>query len=241
MLNFGEIPKDQPTWAKPETETPFRIALIGDFSARANRGEHASRADLASRKPITIDFNRLDEVLAEISPRLRLEIDGGVVIAEISFDEIDSFHPDQIVRQVDEIDERRDDPEVATQLLKQVLHHPAYKDLESSWRGLEWLLRRTAKSKFIETVLFDITAIELAADLCDGDDLGATQFYQWLVKQPAEKSIPVPWAALALVHSDIGITADSAQLFGRAARIARFRRPDPALARSSYPPVRGTG
>ncbi len=220
MLNFGEISSQQPTWANPETETPFRIALIGDFSGRGNRGEQSSPGQLSGRGPIAINFDRLDEVLAELAPKLQVPIDGGAVTAELSFDELDSFHPDAIIRQVDEIDDRRDDREVATLLMRQLLHHPDYKALEAAWRGAEWLLRRTDKIKTIEVVLFDLTATEFAADLTSGDDLSATQIYGWLVKQPADKSIPLPWAALTVLYPEFGLSTETAQLFGRAARIA---------------------
>jgi predicted component of type VI protein secretion system len=38
----------------------------------------------------------------------------------------------------------------STDLLRRVLHHPAFQALESSWRGLDWLLRSLESEEFIE-------------------------------------------------------------------------------------------
>ena len=46
---------------RPEPEAPFRIAVIGDFSGRANRGVCGGRDDLATRLVQLVDIDNLDE------------------------------------------------------------------------------------------------------------------------------------------------------------------------------------
>src|SRR5690348_136725 len=47
---------------------PFRIALVGDFSARAHRGIREQGRALAGRRPIRVDRESLDDAIAELRP-----------------------------------------------------------------------------------------------------------------------------------------------------------------------------
>ncbi|MGA2606910.1 MAG: type VI secretion system contractile sheath large subunit [Terriglobia bacterium] len=104
--SFGEIHLDvtagreQPL-VTPGSETPFRIAILGDFSGRTNRGLSESGDALASRRPQMIDRDSFDSVLARIAPRLELA-PGGEDAFRISlkFGDLDDFHPDRLFEQV---------------------------------------------------------------------------------------------------------------------------------------------
>jgi len=120
--SFGEIHLDvtagrEQSQAKPDAETPFRIALLGDFSGRANRGWRETGAALASRRPIMIDRDNFDSVLAKMAPRLELGSGGeeGLHIS-LQFADLDDFHPDrlfervQIFQKLREVRQRLKDP-----------------------------------------------------------------------------------------------------------------------------------
>jgi type VI secretion system protein ImpC len=81
---------------RPREETPFRIVLLGDFSGRANRaGAGGERGP--GPKPVLVDRDNLDEVLAKLGPRLTLPIDGEPDAAvQLRFRELDDFEPDRI-------------------------------------------------------------------------------------------------------------------------------------------------
>ncbi len=92
--SFGSIELDvqagrQRNDAPPEPETPFRIAVLGDFSGRENRGIIDSR--LAARKTYLIDRDNFDTVLARLQPEVCLP-DAGT----IHFRELDDFNPDRL-------------------------------------------------------------------------------------------------------------------------------------------------
>jgi len=74
---------------------PFRIALIGDFSGRANRGILETGRALAGRRPVRVDRDSLDDAIARLSPRLALDISKGERV-EIGFSSLDDFHPDRL-------------------------------------------------------------------------------------------------------------------------------------------------
>src|SRR3954469_7515076 len=78
-------------------EMSFRIAVLGDFSGRANRGLLETGPGLASRRPLRIDRDDFDRVMAGLGVELRLPVPGGgdeqIVLR---FRELEDFHPDRI-------------------------------------------------------------------------------------------------------------------------------------------------
>jgi type VI secretion system protein ImpC len=71
-------------------QLPFRIAVFGDFSGRRNRKMHGTTPG-----PVLVDRDNFDAVLAAARPSLNVESgDGGRV--ELTFSELDDFHPDRL-------------------------------------------------------------------------------------------------------------------------------------------------
>ncbi len=103
QVNFGRL------GAAPKTRAPgrkFRLALLGDFSGRANAGKIETGADLAARKPIRVDVDNLDDVIARMQIELALPLtDDGTVAVPIG--SMDDFHPDQLVANVSLFEELR--------------------------------------------------------------------------------------------------------------------------------------
>ena len=79
----------------PDQDSPFHIAVLGDFSGRENRGLIDPK--LEGRKPVMIDRDNFDDMIARLSPELHLPLGGseGPRIP-IRFRELDDFHPDRI-------------------------------------------------------------------------------------------------------------------------------------------------
>jgi len=97
-VSFGRLDR------KPRAVTPgtkFRLALLGDFSGRANAGTLETGDALAKRKPIKVDVDSLDTVIEQmgITLNLPLDEDGGTI--EVKLGNIDDFHPDQLVENVE--------------------------------------------------------------------------------------------------------------------------------------------
>ncbi len=97
-MSFGNIGADPLGSAKP---TRFRIAIMGDFSGRAARGEVEVGADLAARRPIKLDVDTLEKVIKGFAAELILPIgrDGaGIGVALAS---VDDLHPDELFANVE--------------------------------------------------------------------------------------------------------------------------------------------
>ena len=103
--------------------------------------------------------------------------------------------------------------------LRAVLHHPRFQRLETAWRSLAFVARRVETDPTLQLQVLDWSAAEFAADLRDGDDLGASALYRLLVEQPAEDDhLPQP-AALICCY-DFGMQSQDAALLGRTAQVA---------------------
>lgn len=93
QINFGNLPVARSTPHAPKTRS-FRIAVLGDFSGRANRGELEVGEALAARKPLKVDCDNFDQIIERLGLKLSLPIgDGALKIAVAS---VDALHPDQL-------------------------------------------------------------------------------------------------------------------------------------------------
>jgi type VI secretion system protein ImpC len=105
--SFGEIHLDvtagrdrAPHVAEPDT--PFRIALLGDFSGRGNRGLREAGVRLASWRPALVDRDNFEEVLAKSGAAINLSLsDRPSDQVALRFADLDDFHPDRIFERVE--------------------------------------------------------------------------------------------------------------------------------------------
>jgi type VI secretion system protein ImpC len=76
-------------------DTTFRVALLGDWSGRSNRGLAATGAELANWQPILVDRDNLDEVMERLGVTLNLAFTSGSSL-RLDFRRLEDFHPDRI-------------------------------------------------------------------------------------------------------------------------------------------------
>ena len=128
-MNFGKLAAR--TARAKSTGKAFRIAVLGDFSGRANAGKLEKGAALAGRKPWRVDVDNLDSVVQRMGLHLHLPIaaNGGTV--EVKVGAMDDFHPDQLYQSVEvfrELDGLR-------KRLKSTATYPAAAQQMRSWLG----------------------------------------------------------------------------------------------------------
>lgn len=70
--------------------------------------------------------------------------------------------------------------EVASDLMRKILHHPHFQALESAWRGVHLLVRKAETDFFLKIFLLDITKKEISANLKSVNDLNDAQLYRTL-------------------------------------------------------------
>lgn len=94
-VNFGTIRLGNSRPASRKTGS-FRIALMGDFSARANSGKLETGAALGDRKPLKVDCDNVDGVVKRLGIRLRLPLGAEGAAVELAVNSMDDLHPDQL-------------------------------------------------------------------------------------------------------------------------------------------------
>lgn len=75
--------------------------------------------------------------------------------------------------------------EAISATMRNLLHHPDFQAMESLWRSVELLVRRLDLDQELQVVLYDVTAEELAADVCSSEKLEDTGLFRLLVEQPS--------------------------------------------------------
>ncbi|XAL98974.1 type VI secretion system contractile sheath small subunit [Phycisphaeraceae bacterium D3-23] len=84
-------------------ELPFVVGVLGDFSGN-NPGKKPK--SLKDRKFVNIDRDNFDEVLASMTPGLKMRVedtlkgDGSEMAVELAFNSMDDFEPGAVVNQV---------------------------------------------------------------------------------------------------------------------------------------------
>src|SRR5262249_6375186 len=217
--SFGSIPSAEGPIEAPRPESPFRIAVLADFSARQSRGETGSSEEIAARRLLRVSRDSLDEVMAKMGIELTAPVGDDGVMVTLSFAALDDFHPDQIHDRVERIADAYESDEKSA-LMNSVLHHSDFQALESAWRGVDWLLGRAAKGGQVEVVLLDISLAELADDLGASEDLTASGLHQVLIEKGVRGSRGEPWAVLVGNYA-FDLTGQHAELLGRFAKIAK--------------------
>lgn len=87
--------------ATPREDRPFRLLVLADLSGAA------PRAPLATRKPIRIEVDQLDDRMEAIRPLARITIGEPPLEIEVSPRTMDDFHPDELYRTLPVFDELR--------------------------------------------------------------------------------------------------------------------------------------
>jgi type VI secretion system protein ImpC len=105
------------------------------------------------------------------------------------------------------------------ELMRMILHQPDFQEIESAWRGVQFLVSRLETGAELKLYLLDISKAELAADVSATEDLCSTGIYKLLVEQTIETPGAEPWAVLAGNYT-FEQTQRDAELLGRMVKIA---------------------
>src|SRR6516164_1241182 len=96
------------TETRPSANVPFRVLLIGDWSGRANRRTLASSKELTTYRPLLVDRDNLDQLIATLGARLNIPLTrSGEQSLAINFNQLDDFHPDSLFNRLDVFDRLR--------------------------------------------------------------------------------------------------------------------------------------
>ncbi len=79
----------------------FRIAVLGDFSGRGNRGDLEIGEALGKRKAFKLDFDTMEDVIMRFRTTLTLPLGNDGSAVEVELNELDDLHPDELFENVE--------------------------------------------------------------------------------------------------------------------------------------------
>jgi type VI secretion system protein ImpC len=170
-----------------QRELPFIIGVLADFSG-ANE-----RARLKDRHFITIEWSNFNDVLASMRPKacfkLRDLVGGGEFDIELTFSTIEDFAAEKVIERLAPLLVLRqsESPETRDMVgphLDSLLHAPEFQALESTWRGLWYLLSQTEADSQLKIKLLDVTKQELASDLQRASTFDESVLFKKVYEQP---------------------------------------------------------
>lgn len=98
-VNMDTNPLAKPKPPEITPDTPFCIAVLGDFSGRSNCSRYEPE-NIAKRRLIEVDRDNIEEVMARFGISLNLDIgDAGNIQLDIR--ELDDFHPDELYEKLE--------------------------------------------------------------------------------------------------------------------------------------------
>ncbi len=108
----------------------------------------------------------------------------------------------------------------AAELMRGVLHDPAFQALESTWRGLDFLVHRLDLNESLTVSLLNLSRAELLADLMSVEDLQQSALFRILVEATVQSPGAEPWA-LVLGLYNFDQSAPDRDLLERLAKLAQ--------------------
>jgi len=87
----------KPAPQQTRDDTPFCIAIMADFSGRANRGLCEAGASISTRPRISVDVDNFEQLPGKLGAELHIPLgDKDGPCLAVRFGELDDFHPDRI-------------------------------------------------------------------------------------------------------------------------------------------------
>ncbi len=135
---------------------------------------------------------------------------------------------DQLVRQIvapyalDKADPRQAEYIAAvdsaiSEVMRRVLHHPAFQQVEAAWQGVRMLIRRLETDATLQIAILNVPKQQLSEDVCSGDDLTSTELHRLLVDESSVAGAE-PWTIVVGSYAFDDSVSDTACL-GRIAQI----------------------
>lgn len=106
------------------------------------------------------------------------------------------------------------------ELMRRVLHDPAFQALESTWCGIDFLLRRLETNDRLQVSCLNLSRAELSDDLMASEDLRRSALFRILVESTVQSPGAEPWGLLLGLY-DFGTGHEDVELLGRLAKLAQ--------------------
>ena len=155
--------------------------------------------------------NLLDAILAQptggaAAPKRGVSGELGGLIRELVRPHLLNVNEDEQATLIAAVDS------ATSQLMRSIIHHRRFQELEAAWRGLFFQVRRTETAGDLKICILDISKDELAEDLKSAGDLSETVLYRVLVRDAIETPGGEPWAFVGGNYAFSPVVEDVAAL-----------------------------
>ena len=97
-FQFELSPGSDAARVRRDSDSPFRLVVLGDFTGHASRGV---MEPLGLRRPVPVDCDTFEAVMKRLGAVVRLPApDASGASIEVRFESVDDFHPDQLIRRI---------------------------------------------------------------------------------------------------------------------------------------------
>lgn len=135
-------------------------------------------------------------------------------------DIVKPFVQKEAIPDAQNISDEEDKNEIIFQVMRRILHSPRFQQLESLWRGVDFILKRMDSHKNINLYILDLSFDELKEDILSTDDLSKTNIYKMLIDNPTSPFYKDGCASMGVLYS-WDPTPESIQIQGRLLKIAK--------------------
>jgi type VI secretion system protein ImpC len=177
-----------------DDDEPMRLLVLGDFSGR----QPAERTPLATRPVHRVDLDNLDELVQRVQPRLSLPT------GDVSFDQVDDFHPDRLYARLDVFNAlrqaRANSPAPGDDVLGRLLGKPAEPSAAPTpapASGLDALIRNIVSPHVVKDTSAQ-TRLHVA-----GVDAAIAEQMRALLHNPRFQSLEAAWRGVRWLISSL--------------------------------------
>ena len=103
---------------------------------------------------------------------------------------VDKLKKDAVDKVIDNIDQRM------SEQISQIMHHPSFQTMESSWRGLKYLVDQTNFKANISVEILNVSKEDLRSDLEDAPELLESGLFHHVYKQEYDQAGGNPVGAI---------------------------------------------
>lgn len=208
------VAEPEPLPLNTDSEQPFRILVLGDFSGDGEGSPGAVR----------VHSGNLDGIMRSLHVRTTVSITGDPSCC-VGFEALEHFEPDSLFERCDISRRAECAPEKDSgELMRAILHDPGFQALEAAWRSLDFLVRGIDDDDRIQVYVLDIPKQKLAAELAQPSGFRDTAVYQIIVEQPASSAGAGLWSLIAGNYSFDRSSAEDVDLLTTLGLLARSAR-----------------
>lgn len=215
---FADLKEIRQKLKKAETFEAAAREVRSWYSESKEESEVPAELEIQSKPESLEQGNLLDQILdnsqgnpvvRQVSPKSELsELIGKIVAPHIV--RTDLKEQSKLLAIVDE---------VISDLMRKILHHRDFQQLEAAWRGLYFLVRRIETDSNLKIALIHITKDELSDNLSSVGSLSESQPYKWLIEDISQVSGKEPWAVIC-GNYDFSLTVEDTATLLRMAKLA---------------------